>query len=697
MTQRQTSRSRVLRRAGVALAAAVAVSTVASTAGAASKPQASKYGGTAKVAIFDTFAGWCFANNNANSSLMAVRTVYETLFEKTIGGDMVGLLAESATPSSDLKTWTIKLRPNVKFHDGTAMDASAVKQNIDFATASAWMTAGGTAAATNTAIQTLATTIYTKLVSPKSVSNPIGGDNGTAILKNLGITDTASSKTVSNIGTVAFHVAIGTFAADGSLDDSLDGTKDKKGGSLKALGLANDGDAATLKAAVGIGTTAAFISNIIKVTAVDTLTLELKLDRAQNDVPGMLYASGRFFIRGPKQFTQGKDTCSTGRPIGTGPFKTADNYTLVSTDTLSVVKNPDYWRTNPINGDKLPYLDGITFTNVKEGSQRAAAVRKGTYDIGQFSSASEATFIKDLRQRKSVVTEYKSASEYYPSLWLNQGKAGSVFASKNARLAVLHCLDRANYVKVRTKGEATVAKSLVGPKSVMYTTRGFQAFNVAKSKEYVKAWQAEAGNAGKTLEFTFPSDVATASQANAKFFQSQWAKCGIKANIQVEEAAQIIAKTFNSGAASAAEQNAYDAIFILLFEGTDVSFNLPFVLTNAFPANSTNVAAPVLRGLIGSILNLNKYSDTNVDKAFYAGQAASNTSVSKVKYQEGTAIIQTEGYMGSVSHFYYTMFVNKKNGLTNIGKTPILKGKTQRVVTNWGIDWSGVQKIAGQG
>ena len=48
--------------------------------------------------------------------------------------------------------------------------------------------------------------------------------------------------------------------------------------------------------------------------------------------------------------------------------------------------------------------------------------------------------------------------------------------------------------------------------------------------------------------------------------------------------------------------------------------------------------------------------------------------------------------MGSITHFYYTMFVNKKSGLTNIGKVKIEKGKTQRIVTNWGIDWSGVQK-----
>jgi hypothetical protein len=38
------------------------------------------------------------------------------------------------------------------------------------------------------------------------------------------------------------------------------------------------------------------------------------------------------------------------------------------------------------------------------------------------------------------------------------------------------------------------------------------------------------------------------------------------------------------------------------------------------------------------------------------------------------------------------MFVNKKSGVTNVGVVQIEKGKTQRLVTNWGIDFTGVQK-----
>ena len=690
----------MLRRAGVALAAAIAVSTVASTASAAGRPAAtSKYGGDVKVAIFDTLPGFCFANNPSNSSLMVHRTFYETLFEKTVGGDMVGLLAESATPSSDMKTWTIKLRPGITFHDGTKFDADAVKLNLDYATGQAAVVAAATAAKTKTAIQAMALKIYTGLSSAASLSNPLGGATGLALLAKNGITDTSAAATLDNVGIIAFGVAAGGFADGGALDKALSADK-ATSGTLKKLGWAMDADEDFVLKSVGIGTSAAFLANIVSTKSDGALTVTLTLNRAQNDVTGMLYASGRTVMRAPSQFTKGKATCATGRPIGTGPFMAPEGYTLVSTDTIKVVKNPNYWRKDAVTGDQLPYLSSITFTNVKEGSQRAAAVRKGTYDAGQFSGAADATFIKDLRNRKSVVTEFKSPVEYYPSLWLNQAKTGSPFTSKNARLAVLSCLDRVNYNKVRNKGEGTIAKSLVGPKSIMYSTSGFQSFSIAASKRYVAAWKAENPATNTELKFSIPADTSAASKGNAQFLIDTWKKCGITVTYNAEEAAQVIAKTFNSGASSAAEQNAYDAINILLFEGTDVSFNLPFVLSNAYASygtdgkatTSANVAGKLLKGSVGSILNLNKSVDADTDKLLFAGQAAGSKRAAAVQYQSAVARLQSEGVMGSIVHFYYSMFLSKKGGLTNIGKVKIEAGKTQRIVTNWGIDWSGVQK-----
>jgi peptide/nickel transport system substrate-binding protein len=103
-------------------------------------------------------------------------------------------------------------------------------------------------------------------------------------------------------------------------------------------------------------------------------------------------------MRSPAQFAS-STTCASS-PVGTGPFK----FVSYTSDELIVAKNASYWRTDPNTKAKLPYLDKITFKNVKEGSQRAAAVRTGTLDAGMFTAGSEGTFIKDLRLRKSVTT-----------------------------------------------------------------------------------------------------------------------------------------------------------------------------------------------------------------------------------------------------------------------------------------------------
>jgi peptide/nickel transport system substrate-binding protein len=57
--------------------------------------------------------------------------VYEALFDIDSSGKAVPFLAESFTVSEDVKTWRIKLRPGIKFHDGTPLDAAAVAGNFE--------------------------------------------------------------------------------------------------------------------------------------------------------------------------------------------------------------------------------------------------------------------------------------------------------------------------------------------------------------------------------------------------------------------------------------------------------------------------------------------------------------------------------------------------------------------------------------
>ena len=183
MTKRRTTRSRALRRAAVVLAAAVGVSTVASTAGnAATSGSTPQRGGTLKVATYEAHPGWCFGDNPGNSGLMVSRTIYETLVERTKSG-YKPLLAESITPSNDNKTWTVKLRQGIKYHDGTDFNAENVVLNFEMIRGQAFV--GGMAAAAG------------GLAAFGAALQGAAGGNSTAIA-NLGTWKAAAAKTLGH-------------------------------------------------------------------------------------------------------------------------------------------------------------------------------------------------------------------------------------------------------------------------------------------------------------------------------------------------------------------------------------------------------------------------------------------------------------------------------------------------------------------
>src|SRR5882757_2059088 len=72
-----------------------------------------------KVGVFDTAA------------LTAAAAIFDTLTTLDDKGEAQPKLALSWTHSDDFKTWTFKLRPGVKFHDGTPFNAAAAKENFD--------------------------------------------------------------------------------------------------------------------------------------------------------------------------------------------------------------------------------------------------------------------------------------------------------------------------------------------------------------------------------------------------------------------------------------------------------------------------------------------------------------------------------------------------------------------------------------
>ncbi|HVB92008.1 MAG TPA: ABC transporter substrate-binding protein [Acidimicrobiales bacterium] len=62
--------------------------------------------------------------------VMYARTVFDPLTIVTANGGWAPYLAQSVTPNANLTSWTITLRPNVLFHDGTPCNGAALLTNM---------------------------------------------------------------------------------------------------------------------------------------------------------------------------------------------------------------------------------------------------------------------------------------------------------------------------------------------------------------------------------------------------------------------------------------------------------------------------------------------------------------------------------------------------------------------------------------
>jgi len=106
--------------------------------GGASAPDRVSHGASGGVINYglegetDSANGFCLPRSQlAISGIEVVAAVYDTLMVPNSKGDFVPYLAESVEPNADFTEWTITLREGIEFHDGTPLNADAVKLNLD--------------------------------------------------------------------------------------------------------------------------------------------------------------------------------------------------------------------------------------------------------------------------------------------------------------------------------------------------------------------------------------------------------------------------------------------------------------------------------------------------------------------------------------------------------------------------------------
>jgi ABC-type transport system substrate-binding protein len=540
-------------------------------------------GGDITVIQWDQLLSRCYNPNPGNGAQAIMKTVFEGLFEQKIDGTMVPFLAESAVASNNYKTWKIKIRPGIKFHDGTDLTAAAVAINLN----------------------TIQGATY--LGSPVAMAYTAG--SGIAFLGNMKL--------------------VGGATASG-----------------------------------------------------DTVTIELFNSRI--DFLNIAYASGRFYMRSPKSILD-QTTCNEN-PAGTGPFKWSGTF---NSDTIKVVKNKEYWRMDN-NGNKLPYLDSITFKYNPSATARANALRSGSADLAMFGSSGDAKQMASLLNDKNVKSQL-SGSNYYPNLLPNQAIAP--FNNKNARLALAYGTDQTAYFNARNCVKKVcfgeVRDSIVGKQNIMYNKAGYLKFNLVKAKAAVAAYKAETG---KDLEFAIQVAVGdTGGMDNAKYLVAMWKKAGMTVTINNSyTSAELVSKVY-PGAADVAQGklNPFQLANLNVYENKGTDFILPFLPSNSFtePGNAKPAQTGGAVLAVGAQLQPGRFKDVTYDALIWAAASEIDPAKRTAAWKAVTKYNQENAFNIPIPGQQYGVFLSKK--LMGTDKFILASGGQGIAMSNFGVNYTG--------
>lgn len=213
--------------------------------------------------------------------------------------------------------------------------------------------------------------------------------------------------------------------------------------------------------------TSQFGEVIKEVVAVDANTVEFHLNRTQGPFLQNI-AMSSFGIASPAAIEKYGETFGQN-PVGTGPFIFKE---WKANDSITLVKNPDYWMTG------YPKLDKVVFRSIPDNSARFNALRAGDIDLMDNLAPSDVNSVKG----DSSLQLYMRPSFNVAYLGFNTEKAP--LDNPKVRVAIAHAINKQGLVDTIFDGRAVPAKNPMPPSLWGYNDQiqDYQ-FNLDKAKE----------------------------------------------------------------------------------------------------------------------------------------------------------------------------------------------------------------------
>jgi len=403
-------------------------------------PGKPKPGGKITIAMeAENSGGWCMPEAQlAAAGIQVARSIYDTLVVPDQNNNYVPFLASKIDHNKNYTVYTLTIRDGIKFHDGTALTAQVVKDNLD---------------------------AYT----------------GKTDSKNL-----------------LFRFE---FDADHWISD-------------------------------------------VKTTG--PMTVEIDLKNPWVAFPSHLYSYGRLGIEAEAQLHAGANCFKD--MIGTGPFMFKGDW--VVNDHLTVVKNPNYWRTDQY-GQKLPYLDQITFKPVVDTNTLTNGLLSKQYDMALTDSADAVQSLTSAQKSGSI--NWLQDTKFPETTYAIFNETKAPFDDINARKAYAFAVNSQQYNQVAQHNLQTKTAGPFGPGTIGFVDPSAYPAgvippptgDVAQAKKFAAAYQTDTG---QPLSFTYLTATDALSLRNAKLIQGFMNAAGIHMDIHQEEQSQnisdVIAKNY---------------------------------------------------------------------------------------------------------------------------------------------------------
>lgn len=265
---------------------------------------------------------------------------------------------------------------------------------------------------------------------------------------------------------------------------------------------------------------------IKEVKALDNDTVQFVLKRPQAPFLKNL-AMSPFGIASPAAVKKYGDDFRS-HPVGTGPFKFVE---WKQNDRIVVEKNPDYWQKG------LPKLNKIIFRVIPENSARLNALTNGEIDVMDGLNNSDEATVK--ANNNLQVLKRPSMNVGYIGFTVTR----KPFDNKLVRQALSYAVDKKAIIDSFYGGQAQPAKNPLPPSVEGYNDAVKDyPFDLKKAKELL----TEAGYPNGFTMDLWAMPVARPympeAQKVAEVLQANFAKIGVKANIQTVEWATYIEK-----------------------------------------------------------------------------------------------------------------------------------------------------------